>query len=159
MGGLPTQTHIRRYTRYGEKKKKEGCLNYQAILGRKFENPQERLLADLGKASSLFAPIWESLESAAPYGCALTAGEDHIFLREATPLLEESGFGVLVPSWWQRGGGGLRPGVRIKVRPAGKSAGASDGVGSIGSGCPGGIRLGVGPGRPCDPPGRVREVG
>ena len=99
------------------------------ILGRIFENPQERLLADLGRACSLFFPVRESLESAAPSGCALTAGESYLFLREAVPLLEESGFGVLVPAWWQQSGG-PRAGIKIKVRPAGKSAGVSEGAGS-----------------------------
>lgn len=73
-------------------------------LGRKFENPQERLLADLGRAARFFAPVRESLEFAVPSGCALMVGEAHNFLCEAVPLFEDSGFGVLVPFWWQREG-------------------------------------------------------
>lgn len=97
------------------------------VLGRKLENPQERLLADLASASFIFDPIRESLNEAAPEGCNLRASEAYTFLTEALPLLEESGFGVLVPAWWQKGG--LKPGLRIKVRPPGKAA-KSDGVGS-----------------------------
>ena len=97
------------------------------ILGRKLENPQERLLADLARASFVFDPIRESLNTTAPEGCKLTAAGAYAFLTEALPFLEESGFGVLVPAWWQKGG--LKPGLRIKVRPPGKTA-KSDGVGS-----------------------------
>lgn len=100
-------------------------------LGRKFENPQERLLADLARASAIFPPIRESLNYATPSGCALTAGEAHTFLKEAAPLLEESGLGVQIPSWWQQGGG-LRPGIRIKVRRAGQRSAGGEGGSATG---------------------------
>src|SRR5262249_4005168 len=39
----------------------------------------------------------------------------YAFLREAGPLLEMGGFGVLVPPWWTRRG--ARPNVRVKLGP------------------------------------------
>jgi len=108
-------------------KESKASLN---ILGRKFENPQERLLADLGRVSSFFTPVRDSLDTPTPCQCSLTAGEAYTFLREVTPLLEESGLGSLVPAWWQRDSGGAKPGVKIRVRPAGGNTAASDGVGA-----------------------------
>jgi SNF2 family DNA or RNA helicase len=88
------------------------------LLKKRFEDPQERLLFDLGRASRLFPPLEQSLRSPRPAGTDLDTHEAHAFLREAAPLLEEWGFGVQVPSWWDRtagGAGGL--GIRIRLSP------------------------------------------
>ncbi len=73
------------------------------FLKRKFENPQERLLADLGKASRLVPDLEAGLRTARPSDLAV-------------PLLEQSGFGVLVPPWWQKAA--ARVGVKLRVKPA-----------------------------------------
>ena len=83
------------------------------LLKRKFENAQERLLAALGYASRLFAPLERALRERAPTECALTLDEAYQFLRESVLLLETSGFAVLVPPWWASRKAGL--GVRAKV--------------------------------------------
>jgi SNF2 family DNA or RNA helicase len=80
------------------------------VLNRKFEGAQERLLAGLGLAGRLFPPILSSLRTARPALCTLTVDEAYAFLREVGPILESSGFGVLVPAWWDK------PGVRLGVR-------------------------------------------
>jgi SNF2 family DNA or RNA helicase len=69
-------------------------------LNRRFEHPQEKLLKGLGYASRLFPPINASLRSAAPEGAQLNNDDAFLFLKEAAPLLEQSGFGVLIPAWW-----------------------------------------------------------
>src|SRR6266550_3727085 len=84
------------------------------FLKRKFENPQERLLADLGKATRLFPTIEESLKTARPVGLKLSTEQAYTFLRESAPLLEQSGFGVLVPPWWQKPS--ARLGAKLKVK-------------------------------------------
>ncbi|MCG2769943.1 MAG: DEAD/DEAH box helicase [Anaerolineae bacterium] len=84
------------------------------ILNRKFESAQERLLAGLGLAGRLFPPIMRSLRTARPQTSTLTVDEAYAFLREVGPLLERSGFGVLVPPWWDKPG--ARLGVRTKLR-------------------------------------------
>jgi SNF2 family DNA or RNA helicase len=89
------------------------------FLKRKFENPQERLLADLGKASRLFPMIEESLKTARPTEIALDTEQAYQFLRQSAPLLEQSGFGVLVPPWWSKRS--VRLGVKLKIKPKGKS--------------------------------------
>jgi SNF2 family DNA or RNA helicase len=55
-----------------------------------------------------------SLRTARPVACPLTVDEAYAFLREVGPLLEGSGFGVLVPPWWDRPG--ARLGVRARVQ-------------------------------------------
>ncbi|MEJ2207826.1 MAG: DEAD/DEAH box helicase [Anaerolineae bacterium] len=80
------------------------------VLNRRFEGAQERLLAGLGLAGRLFPPIVPSLHTARPVACSLSVDEAYAFLREVGPLLEGSGFGVLVPPWWDK------PGARLGVR-------------------------------------------
>jgi SNF2 family DNA or RNA helicase len=97
------------------------------FLKRQFENPQERLLSDLGSASRLFPKIEESLKSARPEAVRLTTAEAYTFLRECAPLLEQSGFGVLVPPWWNKPAARLR--VKLKVK---SKAGAQTTSGLLG---------------------------
>jgi SNF2 family DNA or RNA helicase/intein/homing endonuclease len=97
------------------------------FLKRKFENPQERLLADLGRASRLFPAIDESLKAARPRGLRLNTEQAYKFLRESAPLLEQTGFGVLVPPWWQKPT--ARLGVKLKLKP---KAGANTVSGLLG---------------------------
>ena len=97
------------------------------FLKRKFENPQERLLADLGKATRLFPAIEESLKTARPTELSLNTEQAYAFLRESAPLLEQSGFGVLVPPWWSKRT--ARLGVKLKLKP---KAGAQESSGLLG---------------------------
>ncbi|MGI9057631.1 MAG: DEAD/DEAH box helicase, partial [Ktedonobacteraceae bacterium] len=101
--------------------------NTLTFLKRSFENPQERILADLGKASRLFPTLEESLKTARPMGLKLDTEQAYSFLRESAPLLEQSGFGVLVPPWWSKPT--TRLGVKLKVKP---KAGTTDGSGLLG---------------------------
>ncbi len=84
-----------------------------SALDRTFKQPQERLLAGLGYAARLFEPLRRGLQAAAPEDVELTAQEAYAFLRDIAPLLEQSGFGVLVPPWWNKPG--TRLGVRLKL--------------------------------------------
>ena len=87
------------------------------FFDRRIDNPQERLLADLGRAARIFPPLAVGLRSARPESVDLDAGDAHAFLRESLPTLEDSGFGCIVPEWWARGAS--RIGVRLSVRPIG----------------------------------------
>ena len=90
------------------------------FLNHKFENPQERLLTDLGRASRLFPILEESLKAAHPRELALNTEEAYAFLRQSAPLLEQSGFGVLVPPWWSKSSARLK--VKLKLKPKSGSA-------------------------------------
>ncbi len=70
------------------------------IDGRRFDQPQERLLTGLGIASRLFTPIRESLRTPRPERAILSMEDAYLFLKEIGPLLENSGFGVITPDWW-----------------------------------------------------------
>ncbi len=95
-------------------RERSGTLTF---LKRKFENPQERLLADLGKASRLFPAIEVSLKTAHPSELSLDTEQAYQFLRQSAPLLEQSGFGVLVPPWWNKAS--AKPRVKLKIKGAG----------------------------------------
>ncbi|MDY7076545.1 MAG: DEAD/DEAH box helicase, partial [Chloroflexota bacterium] len=84
-------------------------------LDRRFDNPQEKLLTGLGQAARLFPPLQVSLRTTHPETGFLDTEQAYTFLREAAPLLEQSGFGVLVPPWWKKRN--RRLGARATVSP------------------------------------------
>lgn len=84
-------------------------------LGRRFDHPQEKLLAGLGYAGRLFPPISDSLKDKSPTHTNLNTSQAYTFLREAAPMLEESGFALLAPPWWNQPG--ARLGVRLRLKP------------------------------------------
>jgi SNF2 family DNA or RNA helicase len=79
------------------------------FLNRTFDQPQEGMLAGLGLAARMFAPIEASLRQARPEACELTPAQAHAFIREAALLLQGAGFGVLLP------GLSTKLGVRLKL--------------------------------------------
>lgn len=89
-------------------------------LNHRFEQPQEKLLAGLGYAARLFPPIAGSLKDKRPSLLRLETQNAYTFLREAAPLLEGVGFGLLVPPWWNKPG--ARLGMRLRLKPKGQSA-------------------------------------
>jgi len=101
------------------------------FLKRRFENPQERLLADLGKASRVFPAIDESLKTARPVEVSLGAEQAYSFLRQSAPLLEQSGFGVLLPPWWQKPSARLSAKLRLKPKAEAKVGSGLMGLSSI----------------------------
>jgi len=102
---------------------RSGVLTF---LKQRFENPQERLLEDLGKASRIFPPIEESLKTACPVGVKLNTENAYLFLRQYASLLEQSGFGVLLPAWWQKPV--ARLGAKLKLKPKEKGGKLSSGL-------------------------------
>ncbi|MDN7025438.1 DEAD/DEAH box helicase [Methanoculleus sp. FWC-SCC1] len=90
----------------------EACTS----LAQRFEDPQDRLLIDLGRASRIYPALQASLASRRPAAVSLSTGEAHAFLSEWAPLLIENGFGVILPTWWKETAS--RPALRLKVKPA-----------------------------------------
>ncbi|MDY6911830.1 MAG: DEAD/DEAH box helicase [Chloroflexota bacterium] len=101
------------------------------FLKHRFENPQERLLADLGRASRVFPAIDESLKTARPAGVSLDAEQAYSFLRQSALLLEQSGFGVLLPPWWQKPSARLSAKLRLKPKAKAKVSSGLMGLDSI----------------------------
>ncbi len=87
--------------------------NILNTLNHRFEHPQEKLLTGLGYAARFFDPIKTSLKQTTPTSAALTTQDAFNFLRNVAPLLEGSGFEVLIPPWWNKPG--TRLGVRLKL--------------------------------------------
>jgi superfamily II DNA or RNA helicase len=80
------------------------------FLTRRFDQPQERVLAALGRASRVFPPIEASLRAARPEVCSLSTREAADLVRDKALLLKASGFGVLLP------GLDTRLSVRLRLR-------------------------------------------
>jgi SNF2 family DNA or RNA helicase len=78
--------------------------------------PREYLLSSLGQAASLNQRIEQSLKSSSPAGYDLDAAGAHQFLVETAWMLEQSGFGVMLPAWWTRKGSNLRLSMRASVK-------------------------------------------
>lgn len=93
-------------------------------------SPQETLLAELGRASRLWPDLDAALRTAAPEAMELDVEGAHRFLSEGAPVLHAAGFGVLLPSWWQRPSARLGARLRARSRTApGTVAGTEAGVG------------------------------
>jgi SNF2 family DNA or RNA helicase len=71
-------------------------------LSRWLARPQELLLGELGRASRIYPELGPGLRQTRPSGLDLDADAAHHFLSTAAPALDEAGFGVLLPSWWDR---------------------------------------------------------
>lgn len=87
-----------------------------ALLKRNGTNPRQYLLSALGQAAGLSERIEQSLKTAAPGGYDLDASAAHEFLSEKAWLLEQAGFGVMLPAWWTRKGTKLKLGARAQVK-------------------------------------------
>jgi SNF2 family DNA or RNA helicase len=92
---------------------------------RRLVNPREKLLTGLGYAARFFEPLERALRRAAPERLRLDTEGAFDFLRGCAPLLEESGFGVLVPPWWRR------PEARLRLRPRLSAASDTTGRGEM----------------------------
>jgi hypothetical protein len=71
-------------------------------LQRWIDRPQDALLAELGRASVVYPELATSLRQARPTACELDVDGAHHFLAHAAGLLDAAGFGVELPSWWDR---------------------------------------------------------
>jgi non-specific serine/threonine protein kinase len=98
-------------------------------LERHIDRPQEALLAELGRARSLYPKLEAALEESTPTTLELTASEADEFLREHAEVLEQAGFGVVLPAWWNEPE--RRLGTRLTADSS-ISTSAESSVGAIG---------------------------
>ncbi|MGH3826925.1 MAG: SNF2 helicase-associated domain-containing protein, partial [Pseudonocardiaceae bacterium] len=80
----------------------EQTWNDDGSLRRWLQRPEELLLAELGRASRIYPELESGLRTARPSHLCLDAEGAYHFLSTAAALLDEAGFGVLLPSWWDR---------------------------------------------------------
>ena len=77
-------------------------------------DPGGHLRTDLGRAVRLWPGLEAALSAPQPTQVELDAAGAQRFLADAAPLLEQAGFGILVPPWWRDT---PRLGVRLRARP------------------------------------------
>ncbi|HKY74916.1 MAG TPA: DEAD/DEAH box helicase [Acidimicrobiia bacterium] len=94
-------------------------------------DPSGHLRTDLGRAVRLWPGLDVALNTPQPTDVELDAAGAQRFLADAAPLLEQAGFGILVPPWWRDT---PRLGVRLRARPrpAGLSGPTLGGIGLAG---------------------------
>jgi len=85
-------------------------------------DPEERVLADLGRAARLWPGLDAALRTARPAGLVLPTDSAWSFLNDTAPQLEAAGFGVMIPPWWRKRT--ARLGLRLEVREPGKDDGS-----------------------------------
>jgi SNF2 family DNA or RNA helicase len=86
-----------------------------ALLKRGAFKPREYMLSALGQAAKVSPQVERSLKAAAPGGYELDATGAHEFLQEQAWMLEQAGFGVMLPAWWTRKGTKLKLTARAVV--------------------------------------------
>jgi SNF2 family DNA or RNA helicase len=110
------------------------------IEGKRLESPQELLLKELGRASRLYKKLEGALGETEPVSLELTTKQAYEFLREIKPILQEQGFAVLAPEWWDLPS--ARLGARLKLSSESLEViQAGQGPGPVNSS---GARLGLG---------------
>ena len=73
-----------------------------AGLGRWLDDPEELLLAELGRASRIYPAMSQALHQARPTHWDTDAAGAHHFLAQAAPQLDAAGIGLMLPAWWNR---------------------------------------------------------
>ena len=71
-------------------------------LRRWVDRPDEVLLAELGRASAIYPELSRALRQPSPAALDLDADGAYAFLSTTAAILDQAGFGVLVPSWWSK---------------------------------------------------------
>lgn len=95
---------------WGEKTKQH------AYLMNRFDHPEEEFLADMGRAVRIYPPLSEGLKTACPASLEIEQEKVYQFLSEAAPVLQQSGFIVLLPPWWNEKK--VRPVLKIDLKPS-----------------------------------------
>jgi hypothetical protein len=92
---------------------------------------RESVLSSLGQAAGLCGRTASSLRAAEPHGFELDAAGAHEFLSGTSLMLEQAGFGVMLPSWWTGRGTKARLSVRAHVKSPAMRASAGLGLDAI----------------------------
>jgi SNF2 family DNA or RNA helicase len=79
-------------------------------------NAHEYLLMSLGQASGICHHIEASLRASRPIGYKLDATGAYEFLTQKALVLEQLGFGVMLPAWWTRKGTKVRLTARASMK-------------------------------------------
>ena len=92
---------------------------------------REFLLSALGQASGICAGVAASMREASMDGFRLDTPGAHGFLLEDSFVLEQAGYGVLLPAWWTRRGTRAKFRARANVRTQAMQGGSGVSLDSI----------------------------
>jgi superfamily II DNA or RNA helicase len=92
---------------------KDGLKGLLARFGGEGEPAGDVLLAELARAARIWPRVERALDNPTPVELSLSTTEAYAFLRDFRPILMESGFVVLSPSWW--GQPASRLGARLLI--------------------------------------------
>ncbi len=104
------------------------------IEGKRIDSPQELLLGELGRSSRIYNRLEKALEDSEPTSVELSTRQAYQFLREFSPVLQEQGFGVQTPDWWDSPLAKLGVRLRLDSDTMGEMMAANAGSGSTASG-------------------------
>ena len=113
---------------------KDALKGLLARFGGEGEPAGDVLLAELARAARIWPRVERALEESAPTGLDLSTTEAYGFLRDFRPILMESGFVVLAPSWW--GQATSRLGARLVIDSGDGTTIPGSGLGGDGDGSP-----------------------
>jgi len=89
------------------------------FLNRTFKEPQEKILTGLAEASRIFPPLIESLKVARPSSVNIDVNEVWNFISESAPILQQSGFGIILPEEFTQAG---QRRIKARIRIGSKSS-------------------------------------
>ncbi|MBS0192121.1 MAG: DEAD/DEAH box helicase [Phycisphaerales bacterium] len=101
------------------------------LEGRRIDSPQELLLGELGRASRIYNRLEKALEDSEPTTVELSTRQAYQFLREFSPVLQEQGFGVMTPDWWDSPLAKLGVRLRLDSDSMSQVMGQSGGTGGV----------------------------
>ncbi len=78
----------------------QGNLGFLKQSSMSVESLEDFLLQELGRASSIFPELQSALETVSPSEISLTTPQAYQFLRNLAAPLEEAGFTLILPDWW-----------------------------------------------------------
>ena len=111
---------------------KDGLKGLLARFGGEGEPAGDVLLAELARAARIWPRVERALEDSTPTEITLSTTEAYAFLRDFRPILMESGFVVLSPSWW--GQAASRLGARLLIDSGTGAPMSGGGAGADGEG-------------------------
>ncbi len=86
------------------------------VLKDDFERAQQNLLSELVQAGRMDPYVHTSMHRECPEGYQTDEKGAWEFLDTKAWILQDSGYGVLLPSWWGRKKGAFRLGIKARVR-------------------------------------------
>ena len=92
-------------------------------LGKHGLHAKEFLLTSLGQAAGIVDGMSGRLEKHGLHGYSLDAAGAYKFLSEEAPVLEQLGYGIILPAWWVGGGTKSRLSAQASVAPSMRAKG------------------------------------